>query len=151
MVSESGSITVHTDAALPVFLLTHTLVCSVVSSLSPVVREICFLALQIQFQDFFLLEGGSLFVCTRMCVSGCVPGQVLGRQTCWKWVKDAHTHTHTLGGDYVVPSARLEHSVVWLIRPGTLMDEHTRPANKHTHTATCDAIDAHTPCRMSCK
>lgn len=95
MVSESGSITVHTDAALPVFLLTHTLVCSVVSSLSPVVREICFLALQIQFQDFFLLEGGSLFVCTRMCVSGCVPGQVLGRQTCWKWVKDAHTHIHT--------------------------------------------------------
>lgn len=53
-------------------------------------------------------------------------------------------HIHTLGGDYVVPSARLEHSVVWLIRPGTLMDEHTEPANKHTHTATCNAIDAQT-------
>lgn len=48
-----------------------------------------------------------------------------------------HTHTcarptHTLGGDYVLPSARLEHSVVWLIRPGTLMDEHIQPANKFT-------------------
>lgn len=77
-----------------------------------------------------------------------MPGQVLGRQTCWKWVKDRHkhrhAHIHTLGGDYVVPSARLEHSVVWLIRPGTLMDEHTQPANKHTHSATCDAIDAQT-------
>lgn len=55
------------------------------------------------------------------------------------------THIHTLGGDYVVPSARLEHSVVWLIRPGTLMDEHTQPASKHAHTeATCDAIQAQT-------
>lgn len=49
----------------------------------------------------------------------------------------AHTHTracapHTHGGDYVLPSARLEHSVVWLIRPGTLMDEHIQPANKFT-------------------
>lgn len=70
-----------------------------------------------------------------LCVLGKVPSQVLGRQTCWKWVKDAHarTHTpHTLGGDYVLPSARLEHSVVWLIRPGTLMDEYIQPANKFT-------------------
>lgn len=37
---------------------------------------------------------------------------------------------HTLGGDYVLPSARLEHSVVWLIRPGTLMDESIQRANK---------------------
>lgn len=44
-----------------------------------------------------------------------------------------HAHTpHTLGGDYVLPSARLEHSVVWLIRPGTLMDEYIQPANKFT-------------------
>lgn len=102
---------------------------------------------------FFLgggLSTGGKFVCACacVCVSGCMPGQVLGRQTCWKWVKDTHkhrhAHIHTLGGDYVVPSARLEHSVVWLIRPGTLMDEHTQPANKHTHSATCDAIDAQT-------
>lgn len=44
-----------------------------------------------------------------------------------------HAHTpHALGGDYVLPSARLEHSVVWLIRPGTLMDEYIQPANKFT-------------------
>lgn len=81
------------------------------------------------------------FLGKKLCVSGKAPSQVLGRQTCWKWVKDAHarTHTytrvhapHTLGGDYVLPSARLEHSVVWLIRPGTLMDEHIQPANKFT-------------------
>lgn len=97
---------------------------------------------------FFVYRGKFVCACACVCFSGCMPGQVLGRQTCWKWVKDTHkhrhAHIHTLGGDYVVPSARLEHSVVWLIRPGTLMDEHTQPANKHTHSATCDAIDAQT-------
>lgn len=100
------------------------------------------------FVFFFCLQGKFVCACACVCFSGCMPGQVLGRQTCWKWVKDTHkhrhAHIHTLGGDYVVPSARLEHSVVWLIRPGTLMDEHTQPANKHTHSATCDAIDAQT-------
>lgn len=63
------------------------------------------------------------------------------------------THMHTLGGDYAVPSARLEHSVVWLIRPGTLMDEHTEPANKYTRTHCnlwCHWC-TNTHCRMSCK
>lgn len=108
------------------------------------------LLLQIQFQHFFFHLEGEVCVHVCVCVWPCAsPG---ARQADLLEVGErraqTHTHIHTLGGDYVVPSARLEHSVVWLIRPGTLMDEHTQPANKHTHThthcATCYALDVHT-------
>lgn len=94
---------------------------------------------------FFSSRGGK-FVCvySYVCVWLCArPG---ARQADLLEVGErrAHTYTHTLGGDYVVPSARLEHSVVWLIRPGTLMDEHTRPANKHTHTLQLVMLLMHT-------
>lgn len=89
-------------------------------------------------------------MCSCVCVCGCLDvfqarcyaGRPVGSG--WKTRSNRHTHIHTLGGDYVVPSARLEHSVVWLIRPGTLMDEHIQPANKHTSQLVMPLMHKHT-------
>lgn len=71
----------------PLSLLTH----SVVSLLSCCQGDMppC---PQDSVSTFFSWGRKSIFVYV-FVVSCCVPGQVLGRQTCWNWVNSTHTHT----------------------------------------------------------